>query len=168
MDTNEEKKKTSVFSKIIMAISIVIIVIALVIIARVVIFNKYDVFGYNLNIIRSGSMKPTINIMDVVVTKESNDYQKGDIISFVEKGDITVHRIINVNNENNQITYTTKGDANNKEDSNPVKKENVKGKVVMTIPNVGNAAMFVQKNLPIILVVIAGILIIVILVRRLI
>lgn len=148
-------------------LGIAIIIFAIIILVRVLAFKKYDVFGYRFYLIMSGSMEPTIDVGDAVVTKQIENPQVGDVIAFETSNSITVHRIVKEYTEDNNKLYQTKGDNNNTEDKGLLNKEQIKGKVVIIIPKVGNAILFIQKNIIIILVLIAGIAVVITLIRRL-
>lgn len=167
----EPKKKKRIISKTSEVISkllmFVIVILCVVITIRALVFKKYDVLGCRFYLIMSGSMEPTINVGDAVITKESSDLKEGDIIAFSQDGAITVHRIIKVYNEEAKQMYQTQGDNNNTPDTGLVDREQVKGHVIFKIPKVGTAILFLQRNfiIPILLI---SLIIIIILVRRLI
>lgn len=95
--------------------------------------NQYsNLFGYTLFNVSTGSMSGTIEIDDIILVKITKDIKKNDIITFKKDNDIITHRIIDINN--NYIT--TKGDANNQKDE-PIKYENVIGKVVKNYHKLG-------------------------------
>ena len=92
--------------------------------------------------IGSNSMKPSINKGDAVILKKvgkNSSAKKGDIIAF-DKNDkgsksmTVVHRVSSVTEKDGRVVYVTKGDANNSEDSNYVREEQVKGIVKLRIP----------------------------------
>lgn len=112
--------------------------------------------GIKTYVIVSGSMQPELDIGDIVVVKdvEENELQKGDIISFREGQNVVTHRIIEIENKDNQEQFKTKGDNNNSVDNNPVKMDAIEGKVITAIPLIGNIALILQGKLTIILIVI--------------
>lgn len=170
-NTTKKTKKNIVvrtINIIIKLICLLIIVFAIVLIVRAVRYQKYDVFGYRFYMIMSGSMEPTINVGDAVITKEISEPQIGDVIAFEVSNSTTVHRIVKTYTEENNKLYQTKGDNNNAEDKGLLNKEQIKGKVVLKLPKVGDAILFLQKNIVIILILIVGIAIIITLIRRLI
>jgi signal peptidase len=101
----------------------------------------------------TGSMEPAIPVGSVVVIKpvDPETLKIGDIICFKlsEPTSIT-HRIINITNEG----FTTKGDANEDPDQWAVKKENIIGKAILTIPYIGYLGYFVRTPLGFILLII--------------
>lgn len=169
---NENLKSKSVIKKIFGIIGKVLIwvmiILTIIIFIRAFIYKKYDVLGYRFFIIMSGSMEPTIGTTDVVITKEQkNNLENGDIIAFQNSKAVTVHRIVDISNQDGELLYQTKGDNNNTVDSKKVKQSEVKGKVVYKVPKIGKAILFINSHI-VIFVSIIALIIIIILVRRLI
>lgn len=169
-ETKKQKSKASKITGIIAkTLGYSIVVLLIIILIRALVYKKYDVFGYRFYIIMSGSMEPTIHVSDGIITKETNDLKDGDIIAFDNQGAITVHRIIKTyTQENGEKLYQTKGDNNNSADRGLVDKTKIKGEVLYRIPKVGNAILFLQRNIVIVLILIVGVTVIIYLVRRLI
>ena len=104
-------------------------------------------------VIMSGSMTPSINVMDGIVVKrvDHDEYEVGDIITFVSQdsryeGATITHRIVEkrvVDSE--ESIYTTKGDHNPIIDSSPVKTDAIYGKVLFKIPKIGYVKDFFLK-----------------------
>lgn len=92
--------------------------------------------GYGSFIVATGSMNGTINVGDMIIIKKTNDYQLGDIITFIESEATTpvTHRIVDYGVEE---TFITKGDANNIVDSELIHKNQIVGEVVFVISGVG-------------------------------
>lgn len=87
-------------------------------------------------------MEPAIPTGSVVLIYPQVEYFEGDIITFKRmESELEVpitHRIIAVHElDSEQKTFTTKGDANDYQDMNPVLESEVYGKVVYHIPFVG-------------------------------
>lgn len=166
---NQTSKASKIFGIITKTLGYSIVVLLIIILIRVLVYKKYDIFGYRFYIIMSGSMEPTIHVSDGIITKETNDLKDGDVIAFNNQGAITVHRIIKTyTQENGDKLFQTKGDNNNAVDRGLVEKSQIKGEVICRIPKVGNAILFLQRNIIIILILIIGVAIIIYLVRRLI
>ena len=92
----------------------------------------FEIFGYSVFNVATGSMEPTIKQNDIIIVKTTNQYQEKDIITFEKDGDYITHRIININDNN----IITKGDANNTNDV-AISKDAVVGKVVKILHNAG-------------------------------
>ncbi|MDR2973855.1 MAG: signal peptidase I [Propionibacteriaceae bacterium] len=100
--------------------------------------------GMSLTVL-TGSMEPTINPGDVVVTKgidtaQAKDLRVGDIIVFLPFPDdptLVTHRIVSVGATPKGTVFTTKGDNNSVEDDWEVNDYKVRGKVVYWLPKVG-------------------------------
>ena len=102
--------------------------------------------NYSLKMVLSGSMEPTIKTGGIVVVKPMFAYQVGDIITYQHgrhEKDLTTHRI--VGQQGNE--FITQGDNNNAADLNPVKGEQIRGKVLLTVPYVGYAANFARSKI---------------------
>ena len=116
-----------------------------------------SVFGIKTFCIISGSMEPAIEINDVVLIKEvpQNEIRKEDIISFVVNGETITHRIIGIESKNNELFYTTKGDANNIEDETKITFDDIEGNYIRKIPKIGKIifALKSKTTLGIVLVI---------------
>lgn len=128
---------------IILNILIVIVVIVVLIVLFGVVQTKIlkteysNYFGYSIFQVATGSMSPAIETKDIILVHILNETQKeelkeGDIIVFKQDSGIITHRITKISEDK----ITTKGDANNTED-NPIQKEDIIGKVVKIIPQIG-------------------------------
>ena len=108
------------------------------------------VAGYEGYVVVSGSMEPAIPVGSIVFSKETDPstLQTGDIIVFVDESRGTTpitHRV--VSNDTAAGTIVTKGDANEREDLNPVTYSNVIGKVEVHIPGAGAYAALITTAL---------------------
>lgn len=95
---------------------------------------------YKPFIVLSGSMEPTIKTGSVVIVKPSESYFIGDVITFAPNGkskDLVTHRILNIEGEGGNLSYITKGDANEDQDSTPINREFIFGKSQLVIPYAG-------------------------------
>lgn len=146
----------------------VIAIIAIAVCIRAFVFKKYDVLGYRAFIVMSGSMEPTINITDIVITKEQEDnFKIGDIIAFQENRVVTVHRIVDISTDGKEVLYQTKGDNNNAPDQKKVKSTEIKGRLVHKVPKMGKVILFIHSHI-ILFVFSIAVIIIIIIIRRLI
>ena len=96
--------------------------------------------GYQIYHVISGSMEPAIPVGSLVYVKDiaPSEIQKKDVIAFhsaLGEESIITHRVVSNNSVAGEIV--TKGDANAKEDMEPVPYENVLGKVALTVPVLG-------------------------------
>lgn len=87
--------------------------------------NYFEIFGYSVFNVATGSMEPTLSQNDVIIVKEADNYKLKDIITYEKDGDYITHRII----DKNKSGFVTKGDANNSSDGNITEKQ-VIGKVI--------------------------------------
>jgi signal peptidase len=134
--------------------TIILIVVALIIIVFLVFYRPTSLWGdTRYEPVYTGSMEPAIPVGSVVVIKpvDPETLKIGDIICFTltEPTSIT-HRIANVTDEG----FITKGDANEDPDQWTVRKENVIGKVIFTIPFIGYLGYFVRTPTGFILLIV--------------
>lgn len=106
--------------------------------------------AFALYTILSPSMVPNIKVYDVIVdtnVSRPEDIHEGDVITFkstssMTQGMIITHRVVQVKEENGKYSYVTKGDANLSPDASPALFENVQGKVLFHIPQLGRVQEF--------------------------
>ncbi len=106
------------------------------------------VFSVYPRVIVSGSMVPEINIGDVIIVKEAEGEQMevGDVILY-QLADVKVaHRIIEKMENNGQITFVTKGDANEAADAEAVYPQQVLGEIVYVVPKAGWVSIALRKT----------------------
>lgn len=133
-----------------------ILLLMIALLAFIVISSKASggnpkLFGYELKAVLSGSMEPTFQTGSIIAIKPTTDgssYQVGDIITFQEKDQkLITHRIIDKNEVNGKVLYTTKGDNNDAADVNPVLSQNVIGKYHnFTLPYIGFVINFANSK----------------------
>ena len=116
------------------------------IIAVLVLISVFPIEGnYQIKIVQSGSMEPALKTGSVVVVKPAGNYEIGDIVTFhggfklANGEEIAVsHRIVEKNvSESGEITYKTKGDANEDADHQELRESQIIGKVLFGIPYIG-------------------------------
>jgi signal peptidase len=118
------------------------------VVAVAIIWFAVGLFPVHPTTVISGSMRPTMDVGDVVIiAKVSADTIKaGDIIQFREaEGVTTVHRVVEIQENEGQTVFITQGDANSEPDVNPVLPGNVVGKAIFDIPKIGWAAIAVKE-----------------------
>lgn len=97
-----------------------------------------SVFGYQFYVVQSGSMKPTLNIGTIILSKTPDKpsmLQVGDIVTFTEDGLTITHRIVEVVSDNGVTGYRTKGDnPENAVDTNVLTADRIKAVLVFRIP----------------------------------
>lgn len=112
--------------------------------------------GYEIRIVQSGSMEPAVPVGSLVLIKPVDRYQVDEIITFGDDSSNslpTTHRIIGDSIIAGELVYTTKGDANEQADIEPVSEADIRGKVVLTIPYIGFILDFARQPLGFILLI---------------
>ncbi len=92
----------------------------------------FEVFGYSIFSVATGSMEPVIKQNDVILVKKQDKYKTDDIITFKSDNAYVTHRIINIIGD----SIVTKGDANNAKDV-AITQNDIVGKVVKIYSNLG-------------------------------
>lgn len=105
--------------------------------------------GYHIYGVLTGSMTPAYSVGSVVYIQpcEPEEIQVGDVITFqmgTNTEYVVTHRVVEVDRE--ACTFTTKGDANNAADSEPVRWERLIGKAVFCVPGLANVFGFVNST----------------------
>ena len=104
--------------------------------------------GYDMYIVRSGSMVPAINTGDLVITGPLNgliggEVEAGKIVTYQHGHELITHRVQSVNGN----TLVTKGDALEDPDPWSVTLDTVKGVYFFKIPYWGYVVNFIQTKL---------------------
>lgn len=110
-------------------------------------------FGVGASVVLSGSMEPELSVDDLIIVRERDDYDIGDVVVYQSHGELIVHRIIAADEE----TVTTQGDANDTADE-PINRSDIKGEVVYSVANVGAVIGFVKSPVVMIGLIAAAIL----------
>jgi signal peptidase len=103
--------------------------------------------GYDIYVVRSESMKPTINIGDMVIigpvgSTFNHEIRPGVIVTYQTGKSLITHRVMSFNNG----TLVTKGDAVEEPDPQPVLMSQVIGVYLFGIPKIGYLASFLHTK----------------------
>ena len=118
-------------------------------------------------IVLTDSMAGTFNAGSLIVCGQvsAEDVRAGDIICFFDPSGngttTTTHRVQEVKNEGGEISFVTKGDANNTADSKPVPADKLVGRYIFHIEGLGSVAMFMQTTPGLIIFAVLPILVLV-------
>jgi signal peptidase I len=136
----------------------------LVAIGVLVVFSFVPFPGnYKIFTVQSGSMEPIIHTGSLIFVKPMSEYKEGDIVTRNTKdGKATVtHRIITKVEEKGGVYFKTKGDANDKEDTEKIAEEEIIGKSVLAIPFLGYPVNYAKTIQGLILIIIVPAIIII-------
>lgn len=114
-----------------------------IIFAILAISSKFTIGGFKLLVVMSGSMEPSIKTGSMVIDKNFNDYNIGDVITFKDEQkpkETTTHRVKDKQCQEDVCLFTTKGDANNNADGEQVTEDRIVGKTILSIPYFGYVA----------------------------
>lgn len=110
-------------------------------------------FGVGASVVLSGSMEPALSVGDLLLLKEQESYEIGEIVVYQSGSMPIVHRIISLQDEQ----VVTKGDANNTADE-AFPMEAIKGKVVCAVPFMGYIVWTLKSPVGILLTLGAAVL----------
>ena len=123
---------------------------------------------FNAFIIVSNSMYPTLKINDGIFVHREDNLEVGDVITFDSINEDTygmdiTHRIVRKETlENGSVVYRTKGDNNELEDTAIVPFDNIFGKVILKITNLGSFRNFIIKPINMFLILLLPLLLIIV------
>jgi len=111
---------------------------AIALICLIVIWSSTGLLGFTPSVIASGSMAPTLNPGDIaiIISVPSQTIRIGDIIQYYTADMMVIHRVTDTYTAGGTSWFITKGDANTEPDD-PVNQNQVIGKSVFTIPQLG-------------------------------
>lgn len=138
-EITRDYKKTNVIPIILSGILVIILV-----------YFTSGYFHYFALTIGSGSMKPNINVGDVVIVEkkskaEIKKLEKGQVLVYKYKKVTVVHRIIDIVKENDKYYFYTKGDNNNTQDNYVVTEDMIIGTTNHKIPIIGYPTVWLNK-----------------------
>ena len=121
------------------------------IISIAIIWFSVGVFPIYPSVIATGSMRPMTKPGDVILARkvtDVNNLHTGDVIQFKRDRVSISHRIIEIveDREKGVPVFRTKGDNNSAPDVDLVKPEQVKGKIINVIPNVGWPSLLIRSS----------------------
>ena len=121
--------------------------VIIAIIALIMIWSSTGLLGFQPSIIASGSMRPALDVGDIVITIQTppNKIRVGDIIQYWREGEPapTIHRVIEISQTEGATYIVTKGDANPAPDE-PIITTRPLGKVVLIIPKLGWVSIYLK------------------------
>lgn len=157
--SNKEKTTARHKSLTILGTVLCIILIPILILNCTLIIKSYtnkdevpSIGGYLPMIVLTDSMYPTIESGDLIIchTEDPDNIKEGDIIAFFDPAGngqtVVTHTVTEVTEQDGDVAYRTKGDANNVEDQMLVPGDNLVGVYQKRIPGAGNIAMFMQTT----------------------
>lgn len=101
--------------------------------------------GFTPYAVSTGSMEPACHVGSVVYVRrvDAKELDTGDVITFRLGGDaLATHRIVEVIRSGGELSFRTKGDANDAADAALVEADRVVGRVCFTIPYLGYCAAY--------------------------
>ena len=92
-------------------------------------------------------MKPELGVGDMVLIQKCtpNDIKENDIIQYKRDKYTVVHRVIKKYQKDGEYFFITKGDNNKKEDMDPVREDQLLGKVIFKIKYIAYPTIWINN-----------------------
>ncbi len=109
----------------------------------VIVWSSTGLLGFQPRVVVSGSMTPTIQVGDIVVSVnvDPTDIKIGDVLLYMVGPTPIMHRVIEVRGRGTY--FITKGDANSVPDD-PVAAKQVRGRLLSIIPKIGWVPLYIK------------------------
>ena len=156
MNENKEtnyKKSTSIIEDIVyyVILAFIIGISCTIVLQNIINPEKIpDIFGYKLFAVVDDKMETSLYCGDLVISKniEIDKLVAGDLVAFRNKTNkVTVHRIIRIDEKNDEIIFTMKTASNEVGDTKFVSEENIEGIIINRIENLGIVILIMQDPL---------------------
>jgi signal peptidase len=122
------------------------VILTIIVIAIVSLVS--GLFTYSAMSIGSNSMHPYFNRGDAVILKKmepNEEIKEGMIVAYRHDDKVIAHRILTIDNDENQIVIRTKGDNNNSQDNWTFTKSDIIGIVEYHIPFIGYPSVWLTE-----------------------
>lgn len=126
--------------------------LVLLLCAVVAVLAAPHALGWRYGILRSGSMSPDMpaGAAIVVAPAGADEIRVGDAITYrsaTNRGLLVTHRVVEVTEDTNgTLAYRTKGDANEEPDAGFVTPDRLLGRVVFSVPYVGQVSQHLHTR----------------------
>ena len=124
--------------------------IPIVIVLVILVCLISGVFPHYMIGVGSQSMEPYLSKGDAVILRKvpkDRVLKQGDIVAYKRDDIVVIHRIAKVKKSGRSVSYITKGDANNANDSSEVKQSQVNGVVQVKIPFIAYPTVWLSEFL---------------------
>jgi signal peptidase len=143
--------------------SVLITIVLILAVLTVIIVAAGPLFGVRTNIVLSGSMEPAISTGSIIITRPISPgaIEVGDIITYASRSGtfITTHRVIGIE-QNPDLRFITKGDANRDKDPAPISPDQVLGKLFLVIPGLGYLISYIKNPVALIILIVVPLVIV--------
>ena len=146
------KKIWSIVSKVIIVLLILMMIVMLV---MKISGNNVNLLGFNVYYIATPSMEPTLEVGDLILSKNVKDYSKLEIHDVVTykgevgsyKGKLITHEIIDIKFENDEYTFITKGTKENAVVDPEVSQDQIVAVMLFEIPLLGKLVTLLNNRI---------------------
>ena len=121
---------------------------ALAVIVFILAYFVSGFFKYYAIAVATGSMRPNIEVGDVVIVNQRIDYKDlkvGEIIAYKYNNVVIVHRLVDIAVVGDDYYFYTKGDANNVMDNYIIYPNTIVGTVKLRLPFIGLPTVWLSQ-----------------------
>src|SRR5699024_199222 len=107
------------------------------------------ILGYNIMTVLTGSMEPMLEPGDLIIVKsiDPTEVKVDDVITYKNSQNTMItHRIVDLNLQDGEVFFETKGDANNVKDEGNVQSDQLVGSLLFFIPKAGYLVNFFKSS----------------------
>ena len=106
--------------------------------------------GYRVETVLSGSMEPTLKTGSLAIIKgvPATELGRGDVATFenpLDKGTLTTHRIVAIEQADQGPAFRTRGDANKTNDPWLISQRGTMGKLAVDVPYAGYVTTWLTR-----------------------
>ncbi|WP_055283778.1 signal peptidase I [Thermococcus sp. EP1] len=120
--------------------------LAYILFSALILFILLHLLGFKSVVVLTDSMEPGISPFSLVIVSPESDIKIGDVILYEvelsKKKYKVLHRVIDIKEREGQIIYMTKGDNRGYIDAWYVNKEDIIGKLLISVPYVGYVSYY--------------------------
>lgn len=137
----------------------ILILVVLLVLSFISYKERFDknIFGYRFYIVQTDSMGWKVPVGSVIVTKNFDQIEIGNVYTFQYPLNIDktiTHRVVAEESIDDEVVYRTKGDKNTTMDPWYLTEEMMKGEMFFSIPFIGKIVEVIQSPAGLILLVI--------------
>jgi signal peptidase I len=138
------------------------LLILITLLAFFILNNNFSfVSKYQSFVVQSGSMEPAIITGDIIIVQPQDKYFINDVVTFNSNSRVVTHRIMSIDDQDEDIYYSTKGDANRTGDDDLIEHDQIIGKVILTLPRLGFFVAFSKTTPGLIIMILIPVIILI-------
>lgn len=120
--------------------------------------EEIDLLGYKVYYVLTDSMTPSLEVGDVILSKDSEGVEVGDVVTYVAisgiiEGELVTHKVIEVYEENGTTMVVTQGTKTGATPDEPIEASAILGTMVCEMHVIGWLFGIIQEPIGFVLVI---------------